>query len=62
MIIEDENVVEKINSFLPNGIRVWGFVRTRNNFHAKNACDSRVYEYLIPTYVECAAGNLQDTF
>ncbi|KAJ3007916.1 tRNA pseudouridine synthase 1 [Thoreauomyces humboldtii] len=51
MIIEDENIVEKINSHLPEQIRIWGYVRTNNSFHAKNACDSRVYEYFLPTYV-----------
>jgi tRNA pseudouridine38-40 synthase len=50
MIIEDDKIIEKINSYLPEQIRVWNFVRTRNNFHAKNACDSRIYEYLLPTY------------
>ena len=28
-----------------------GFVRCINSFHAKNMCDSRIYEYLLPTYV-----------
>ncbi|KAI8585928.1 pseudouridine synthase [Geranomyces variabilis] len=51
MIIEDEEVVNKINANLPEQIRVWGFVRTNNSFHAKNACDSRIYEYFLPTYV-----------
>lgn len=50
MIIEDVDIIAKINSFLPKQIRVWKFVRTRNNFHAKNECDSRIYEYLLPTY------------
>jgi tRNA pseudouridine38-40 synthase len=49
MILQD-NVVEKINSYLPKQIRVWGFSRVNNAFHAKNQCDSRIYEYLLPTY------------
>ncbi|KAJ2959929.1 hypothetical protein NQZ79_g4658 [Umbelopsis isabellina] len=47
---EDPDVVSKINSYLPDQIRVWGYVTTMRNFHAKNACDSRVYEYLLPSY------------
>jgi tRNA pseudouridine38-40 synthase len=26
-------------------------IRVTNNFNAKNLCDSRVYNYLLPTYV-----------
>ncbi|KAI8365924.1 pseudouridine synthase [Radiomyces spectabilis] len=50
-IPEDESdVVPRINSFLPEQIRVWGYVPTIRSFHAKTGCDSRVYEYLLPTY------------
>lgn len=28
-----------------------GFVKVIRSFHAKTLCDSRVYEYLLPTYV-----------
>lgn len=45
----DYDVVERINSFLPEQIRVWGYVPVIRSFHAKNLCDSRVYEYLLPT-------------
>ena len=50
LIIEDVDVVEKINSNLPPEIRVWGIVRTTNGFNCYSACDSRMYEYLIPTH------------
>ncbi|CAO3594435.1 unnamed protein product [Absidia cylindrospora] len=50
MIVEDPDVVDKTNHFLPDQIRVWGYVETQNSFHAKNQCDSRKYEYLLPTY------------
>lgn len=49
MIITSD-IIAKINKNLPQQIRCWGLVRTSNNFHAKNACDSRFYEYLLPTY------------
>ncbi|KAI9503161.1 pseudouridine synthase [Coemansia spiralis] len=51
MIVEDPEIVAKINSHLPEQIRVWGFVRVIRSFNAKTMCDSRVYEYLLPTYV-----------
>ncbi|CAG8697227.1 6491_t:CDS:2 [Dentiscutata erythropus] len=41
----------KINENLADQIRVWGFVQTIRSFHAKTLCDSRIYEYLLPTYV-----------
>ncbi|KAI9094026.1 pseudouridine synthase [Phlyctochytrium arcticum] len=51
MIIEEPDIVERINKELPEQIRIWGYVRTVGSFHAKNACDARMYEYLLPTYV-----------
>ncbi|KAL9558987.1 hypothetical protein MBANPS3_000642 [Mucor bainieri] len=50
MICQDEHIVEKLNAVLPPQIRVWGYVETQRNFHAKNKCDSRIYEYLMPSY------------
>lgn len=50
LIIEDENIIQKINSHLSPQIRVWGIERTINSFSAYNLVDSRIYEYLIPTH------------
>ncbi|KAL8982031.1 MAG: hypothetical protein Q9205_003349 [Flavoplaca limonia] len=50
MIIEDPAIVEKINENLSPQIRVWGIERTNGSFSAYQLCDSRIYEYLIPTY------------
>jgi tRNA pseudouridine38-40 synthase len=50
LIIEDQNIVEKINSNLTPQIRVWGLERTISSFSAYQRCDSRIYEYLIPTH------------
>jgi tRNA pseudouridine38-40 synthase len=47
---ENVDIVEKINSFLPEQIRVWGYIQTINSFHSKTLCDSRIYEYLLPTF------------
>ncbi|KAF9098427.1 tRNA pseudouridine synthase 1 [Mortierella sp. AD031] len=51
MIVDMEDVIGKINACLPEQIRLFGYVRTLNSFNAKVLCDSRVYEYLLPTYV-----------
>ncbi|KAJ1968556.1 tRNA pseudouridine synthase 1 [Dispira parvispora] len=51
MIIDIPDIVAKINQALPEQIRVWGYTRTVNSFNAKNLCDSRIYEYLLPTHV-----------
>lgn len=50
MIIEDPDIVKKINERLSPQIRVWGVERTNGSFSAYQLCDSRIYEYLIPTY------------
>ncbi|KAG0290764.1 tRNA pseudouridine synthase 1, partial [Linnemannia gamsii] len=51
MIVDIDDVIGKINASLPEQIRLFGYVRTLNSFNAKVLCDSRVYEYLLPTYV-----------
>ena len=50
LIVEDADIVSKINAALPPQIRIWGIQRTINSFSCYQACDSRWYEYLIPSY------------
>lgn len=50
MIVEDEDIVERINWHLPKSIKIWGITRTNKGFDCKKMCGSRVYEYLIPSY------------
>jgi tRNA pseudouridine38-40 synthase len=50
MIVEDDDIVDKINAALPPQIRIWGIQRTNNNFSCYEAVDSRWYEYLLPTH------------
>lgn len=50
LIIEDEDIVEKINAQLSPQIRIWGIERTTGSFSCYQACDSRWYEYLIPSH------------
>ncbi|CAG8955058.1 hypothetical protein HYFRA_00007072 [Hymenoscyphus fraxineus] len=50
LIVEEPNIVQKINEHLPPQIRIWGMERTNGSFSCYQSCDSRWYEYLIPTY------------
>ena len=50
LIVEDPDIVVKINEKLSPQIRVWGIERTNGSFNAYNFVDSRIYEYLIPTH------------
>ncbi|KAI9737098.1 MAG: tRNA pseudouridine synthase 1 [Cirrosporium novae-zelandiae] len=50
LIIEDPDIVKKINDSLAPQIRVWGIERTNGAFSCYQTCESRVYEYLIPTH------------
>lgn len=43
--------MEKINSFLPPEIRVFGIEKTLKSFHAKNRADYRICRYLLPTWI-----------
>ncbi|WWC62989.1 tRNA pseudouridine(38-40) synthase [Kwoniella dejecticola CBS 10117] len=45
-----KTLAEYVNSILPDQIRMWGFVRTVKSFNARTAADSRIYEYLLPSY------------
>lgn len=40
-----------LNEKLPDCIRVWDVFKSLNSFHAKNACESRVYEYFTPSFM-----------
>lgn len=46
-----DDLASFVNTLLPESIRVWGLRRVQNAFNARTSCDSRMYEYLLPTYV-----------
>lgn len=50
LIIEEPDIIQKINDNLPAQIRVWDIQRTNNAFSCYQSCDSRWYEYLLPSY------------
>ena len=44
------DIVRDINTKLPKNLQILGLVRTTGGFCAKNECDRRVYEYVLPTF------------
>ena len=50
LIVEDLDIVAKINEHLNPQIRVWGIERTNGSFNCYQHCDSRTYQYLIPSH------------
>lgn len=50
MIVEDSDIVEKINAHLGPQIRVWGIEVVSKSFSCYHMCDSRIYEFLIPSH------------
>ena len=50
LIVEDPDIVAKINEHLNPQIRVWGIERTNGSFSCYQHCDSRSYQYLIPSH------------
>ena len=51
MAMAKEEIKAKLNELLPKDIRIFGVLETAGSFHSKERCDSRVYEYVMPTYV-----------
>lgn len=50
LMVDDPDVVKKVNEHLSPQIRVWNIQVTNQGFNGHKACDSRIYEYLIPTF------------
>eukprot|EP00124_Ichthyophonus_hoferi_P005945 Ihof_evm1s1064 gene=Ihof_evmTU1s1064 len=44
------NLVETMNKYLPETIRVLGYRRTTQSFNSKNSCSGRQYDYFMPTF------------
>jgi tRNA pseudouridine38-40 synthase len=50
LIIEEPDIMQKINEQLPPQIRLWHIQRTTGSFNCYQSCDSRWYEYLLPSH------------
>lgn len=48
---DSEKVVSEINGHLPKEIRVYGIKKMMAGFDSWQCCDSRFYEYLLPSYM-----------
>ncbi|KAK8813078.1 hypothetical protein WA158_002670 [Blastocystis sp. Blastoise] len=53
---DEDKACESLNSFLPSDIRVFKLERVCRGFNAKNSCDKRRYEYVLPLSVLAAKG------
>lgn len=49
-MVDDPNLVEKVNEHLSPQIRIWNIQVTNKSFSCYLMCDSRVYEYLLPSH------------
>ena len=45
------SIVARINGLLPPAVRVLSCQPVMGSFHAKHSCTSRVYHYLVPSYL-----------
>eukprot|EP00897_Mesotaenium_endlicherianum_P009919 jgi/Mesen1/8956/ME000056S08358 len=50
IVVDPPGFLERVNEQLPSRIRLLGFKRVTNSFDAKNLCDRRMYEYILPTF------------
>ena len=48
---DSEKVVTELNNILPREIRAYGIKRMMAGFDSWQCCDSRFYEYLLPSYM-----------
>ncbi|KAG9148006.1 hypothetical protein Leryth_003595 [Lithospermum erythrorhizon] len=48
--VDPPGFVERLNSKLPDQIRIFGYKRVTGSFHAKKFCDRRRYMYLLPVF------------
>jgi tRNA pseudouridine38-40 synthase len=46
----EPGIIDSINENLPSDIHAYGYKRVTSSFNPKNMCNSRQYEYLIPTF------------
>jgi len=49
-MLHEEDSIEKVNSFLPDDIRLQHIVRVTKNFNCQSQADARTYLYLTPTF------------
>ena len=50
LVIDPPGFVDRVNQHLPKQISVFGYSRVTSNFNAKQMCDRRRYEYIVPVF------------
>lgn len=50
LMVDDPDLVRKVNEHLSPQIRIWNIQPTNKSFSCYLMCDSRVYEYLLPSH------------
>ena len=50
LMVDDPDLVKKVNEKLSPQIRVWNIQVTNKSFSSYLMCDSRIYEYLLPSH------------
>lgn len=50
LMVDDPDLVKKVNENLSPQIRIWSIQVTNRSFSSYLMCDSRVYEYLLPSH------------
>lgn len=53
-MVPKASMISAVNSHLPPQIRVMKLFRTTRSFNSKDWCNSRTYEYFLPTYAFCS--------
>lgn len=50
LVIDPPGFLDRVNQHLPKQISVFGYSRVTSNFNAKQMCDRRRYEYIVPVF------------
>eukprot|EP00041_Stephanoeca_diplocostata_P014629 m.272561 g.272561 ORF g.272561 m.272561 type:complete len:580 (-) comp19747_c0_seq8:1737-3476(-) len=58
MAVDFPDMAERLNSYLPEQIRVMAMTRVPRSFNCKLQCTARRYQYLAPTYAFMPKGNV----
>jgi len=49
-MLQEDDTVQRVNSFLPSDIRLQHLVRVTKNFNCQSQADARTYLYITPTF------------
>lgn len=49
-MLQEDDTIPKVNTFLPPDIRLQGLVKVTKNFNCKSQADARTYLYMTPTF------------